>query len=155
MNSRLPDSERERFEMLLTSAIDGELSPEQRLEFEEYVERYPECRKEWEQYTHLKEVTRAMKFKNPPEEVWDRYWMNVYPRIERGIGWILLSIGCIILLTYGGFKAIESIIADPQLEGIVKIGLLAAIGGLVAVFVSVVREKLFTRKADKYREVQR
>jgi len=155
MTDPMPDSERERFAMLLMSAIDGELSPEQRRDFENYLQRYPECRREWEYYTHLKEVTRAMKFKNPPEEVWDRYWMNIYPRIERGVGWIVFSIGCMILLTYGGFKAIESLIADPQVAWIVKMGLLAALGGFAVVFVSVVREKLFTRKADKYREVQR
>jgi hypothetical protein len=60
------------------------------------------------------------------------------------------------LLTYGGYKAIEGLIADPQLELIVKIGLIGVIGGLVILIVSVIREKLFTAKTDKYqKEVQR
>ena len=96
-----------------------------------------------------------MKFKSPLPEVWDKYWINIYNRIERGIGWILFSIGCIILLTYGIFKAIESIIADPQLGGIIKIGILAVITGIVILAVSVMREKLFTKKSDPYKEIQR
>jgi hypothetical protein len=156
MTARLPDAERERFQILLTGAVDAELSQEQQAEFERYLKEYPECQTEWEQYAKLKEVTQTMKFKTPSQEIWDAYWLNVYNRIERGIAWIILSIGCIILLTYGGFKAIETLIADPQLETIIKVGLIAVIGGLVILVVSVVREKLFTARTDKYqKEVQR
>ena len=96
-----------------------------------------------------------MKFKSPPPEVWDTYWQGVYNRLERGFAWILFSIGSVILLTYGGFKAVETIVADPNLATIVKIGLLLVIGGLAALFVSVAREKLFTFRKDPYKEIQR
>lgn len=96
-----------------------------------------------------------LKFMQPPEEVWDRYWLNVYNRIERGLGWVLTSIGAIIVLFYGAFKAVESIIADPELEWFVKAGILAMLGGLAIVLVSVLREKLMTRKSDTYKEIQR
>ena len=78
-----------------------------------------------------------------------------HARLERGLAWILFSIGAIILLTYSGFKAVESIISDPQLAGILKAAILMVIGGSVILLVSVVREKLFTRKSDPYKEVQR
>jgi len=76
-------------------------------------------------------------------------------KIERSIGWILLTIGSTILLTYGGYKMIESIIADPNLGLIMKAAILFVIAGLVILFISVLREKLFTRKSDSYEEVQR
>lgn len=155
MSNLSKELDRERFHTLLMGAIDGELTYEQKSEFDRLVTKYPELHKEWQQYQKIKEVTQTMKFKSPSAEVWDRYWVNIYNRIERGIGWIIFSIGCIILLTYGIFKAIESIIADPQLEGIVKFGILAAIAGIVILLVSVFREKLFTRKKDPYKEVQR
>lgn len=136
-------------------SVDEELSPKEQAEFDSFVNKYPECQKEWQKHKKLKEVTKTMKFKSPPAEVWDNYWVNVYNRIERGFAWIIFSIGSIILLTYGGFKAVETIIADPQLEGIVKVGILFAIGGLAMLLVSIVREKLFTRKSDPYKEVQR
>ena len=96
-----------------------------------------------------------MKQKAPPEEVRDKFWINVYNRLERSIGWIIFTVGAVILITYGLFKAVESILSDTQLVGIVKVGILAAIAGLVILFVSVLREKLFVRKSDPYKEVQR
>jgi hypothetical protein len=153
---QLPDSEKEKFRMLLMAAIDGELAGEEEARFEQYIRQYPECREEWQRYLKLKEVTKTMQFTKPLPEVWDRYWVGIYNRLERGLGWIVFSIGCVILLTYGGFKAIESIIADPQLELIVKIGIIAVIGGLTLLVVSVAREKIFTAKTDKYqKEVER
>ena len=145
----------ERFYQLLMGAVDQELTSSQLKEFNHLVETDAGFRKEWEQYKKLKEVTQAMKLKSPPKEVWDNYWMNTYNKIERGIAWIVFSIGAIILITYGLFKAVEAIIADPQLEGIIKIGIIAVLLGLVILLVSVAREKLFIRKSDPYKEIQR
>ena len=155
MTEQMMTSDQERFHILLMSAVDDELTGSEQTEFERLVKKYPEFEKEYQNYQKLKEVTQNMKFKSPPAETWDRYWINIYNRIERGIAWIIFSIGSVILITYGLFKAVESIIADPQLEGIIKVGILAVIAGLVILLVSVLREKLFTRKSDPYKEVQR
>ncbi len=152
----LPAAEKEKFQQLLMAAIDGELSAEEKPQFERYVREYPECHAEWQKYLKLKEVTQTMQFTKPAPEVWDRYWVSIYNRLERGIGWIVFSIGCVILLTYGGFKMIEAVVTDSKLEAIVKIGIIALIGGLLIVLVSVIREKIFTARTDKYqKEVQR
>ncbi|NIR49964.1 hypothetical protein GWO43_15810 [candidate division KSB1 bacterium] len=155
MTPELSNSDRKRFEFLLTKAIDGELQEEEWNKFQQFVENYPECEKEWQQQMQLKEVTKTMKLKAPSGEVWDNYWVNVYNRLERGFAWIVFSIGFIILLTYGGFKAVEAIIAEPQLAGVVKAGIVLTIGGLVMLLVSIIREKLFTFKHDPYKEVKR
>jgi hypothetical protein len=146
---------RERFYQLLMAAVDQELTSSELKEFNHLVETNPGFQKEWEQYKKLKEVTQAMKFKSPSKEVWDNYWLNTYNKIERGIAWIIFSIGAIILITYGLFKAVEAIIADPQLQGIIKIGIIAVLLGLVILLVSVVREKLFIKRSDPYKEIQR
>lgn len=155
MTDHHENHDKERFHQLLMGAVDQELTASEWNEFNRLVETDPGFRKEWEQYQKLKEVTQAMKFKSPPKEVWDSYWMNTYNKIERGIAWIIFSIGAIILITYGLFKAVEGVIADPQLQGIVKIGIIAALLGVVILLVSVVREKLFVRKSDPYKEIQR
>lgn len=155
MSKEMTRSERERFEALLMKAVDGEISQQEQAEFDTFIEQYPECKQEWRELHNLKEVTSAMKFKSPGAEVWDTYWQRVYNRLERGIAWILISLGCVILLTYGGFKAAEAIIGDPHLELIVKIGLFLAIGGGFLLVVSVVRERLFSYKHDPYKEVIR
>ena len=155
MNDQTKTRDQERFQQLLMGALDNELPSDELLEFNVLVRQYPEFKTELEQYRHLKEVTQSMKFKSPKQEVWDNYWMRVYNRIERGIAWIIFSIGAVILITYGLFKAVEAIIADPQLEFIIKIGIIAVLAGLVILFVSVVREKLFVRKSDPYKEIER
>lgn len=155
ISHQLTDDERNRFRLLLTAALDGELSLEDEREFKSFLSAAPGCQREWDEYKRLKEVTMQIKFTHPPAEVWDRYWLNVYNRIERGLGWILTSIGSMIVLFYGAYKAVESILADPQLEWFVKVGILAVLGGLVVLLVSVAREKLLIRKADKYKEIQR
>ncbi len=155
MSSQLTSAENARFQNLLMKAVDGELNSDEQEEFKEFISKDTECRKEWQEMKKVKEVTQSMNFKALPSEAWDDYWVNVYHRLERGLAWVLFSIGTIILLTYGGFKAVESIIADPQLAGFLKAAILMIIGGVVILSVSVVREKLFTRKSDPYKEVIR
>lgn len=155
MHDQIIIKDPERFQHLLMGAVDHELTAEEMREFEMLVQKYPEFQTEWTKYQHLKEVTQSMKFKSPKKEVWDNYWMHVYNRIERGIAWIIFSIGAIILITYGLFKAVEAVIADPQLESILKVGIIAIIAGVVILLVSVAREKLFMSKSDPYKEIQR
>lgn len=156
MSKFLKKSDTHRFAILLMGAVDGELTEQEQFEFDQLILKHPELKKEMQQYQKIKEVTQTMKFKQPHTEVWDKYWLNIYNRIERGIAWIIFSIGCMILITYGLFKAVESIIAEPQLEIIIKIGILAVIAGVVILLVSVARERLFIKKTDRYsKEVQR
>lgn len=89
----LTGEQKHRFHLLLMAALDRELSPEDEREFKNFLAISPDCQREWEEYQKLKEATVQLKFMQPPEEVWDRYWLNVYNRIERGLGWILISIG--------------------------------------------------------------
>ncbi len=154
-NPQISSYEWNRFRMLMMAMLDGEISSGDKREFQQYLSTYPECQKEWNEYQKLKEFTMQVKFKDPPEEIWDRYWLNVYNRIERGIGWIFISIGAMIVLFYSGFKAIESLIVDPTIVGAVKIGIIVLLIGTVIVLVSVIREKFFTRKYDKYKEILR
>ncbi len=79
---------------------------------------------------------------------------TLYARIERGTGWILLSIGAIILLGYGGYQLLSDIINDTGMPFIVKAGILGVFFGAVVLFVSVLRERIIARKTDIYREIE-
>ncbi|MBN2413514.1 hypothetical protein JXQ31_17685 [candidate division KSB1 bacterium] len=147
--------DQDRFKILLMGAVDGELTAEERKEFELLLAENPEYKKEYQEYKNLKEATKEMKFKNPPAELWDSYWLSVYNRIERGLGWILLSIGCIILLTFAGFHFFKTLIFEADLPLIIKISIFSVIAGLAILLVSIVRERLFTYKSDPYKEIKR
>ena len=136
--------------------VDDELSDEEKKALELHLSKCPECSHELKEFKKMKEVMQTMKYKEPPDEVWERYWTGIYNRLERGFGWILLSIGAIILLFYGGFKLVENLVKDPTVAIIAKVGILAALAGVVILLVSVIRERVFTYKTDKYaREVKR
>lgn len=145
----------ERFQYLITKALDGNLNSEEKVEFEKLISESKDFQNEWNSLKEIKEVTKSMKFKEPPQELWDKYWLSVYSRLERGIAWILISIGASIILIYGGFKLIESIIGDATLTWILKTAILAIIIGFVLLLVSVIRERFFLRKTDKYKEIIR
>ena len=143
----------QKIKELISAYHDNHLTEEQKKIIEEHVQECEECRRELEEMGRFEEVMRTMELKNPPKEMWQVYWSSVYNRLERRIGWILLSIGAIIMLFFGGYKAIDGIIEDPTIPLILKIGILAALGGLVILIVSIGRERIFVRQRERYKEV--
>lgn len=144
------------YQKLLMGLLDGGLSAEEKASLEMHLGECSECRRELEGFQKVKGVVQTMKYKEPPDEVWEKYWSRVYNRLERGLGWILSSVGAMILLFYGGFKAVEELIKDPTVAALLKVAILVLLAGLVILFVSIVRERIFTYRHDKYaKEVRR
>jgi hypothetical protein len=135
--------------------LDRELSAEESVAIERKIAADPQYQKCYNQLQKLKEVTGAMKFKILPDMYWDEYWRQVYNRLERGISWILISLGAIIVLTFGLWTAVGQLLADQTINPILKFGILVLILGGVVLFVSILREKLMVRRVDKYKEVER
>jgi hypothetical protein len=148
-------ADRERFQQLLMGAVDQELSAAEQEEFEKLIQQNSDFNEEWTKFKSMKEVLVTMKFKNLPEKTWDNYWLNVFNRLERGLAWILVSVGSVILITFGLFKAVEEMFQDQHLILIVKGAIIAVLAGLVILLVSVIREKLIVRRSDPYKEVKR
>jgi predicted anti-sigma-YlaC factor YlaD len=140
---------------LMMAYLDDELNDEQRRAFEEHLASCPECTKDLAQFKKLKEITDGVALVEPEDRVWEQYWGNIYNRIERGTGWILFSVAAISLLIYGGFEIIEGIIEDRTVGILMKIGMLALLGGLAILFVSVLRERVYFWSKDRYRDVRR
>ncbi|MHC4187987.1 MAG: zf-HC2 domain-containing protein [Planctomycetota bacterium] len=145
----------EDYKDLMMGYLDNELTEEQRRKFEEHLAEHAECAAEFEQFKKLKEITDEVTLVEPEDRIWQQYWGSLYNRFERGIGWIAFSVAGICLIIYGGFKLIEEIIQDATIGFLLKIGLLALIGGLAILFVSVLRERLYFWKKDRYKDVRR
>jgi len=144
------------YKRLLMGLLDGELSADEKTSVQMHLDGCVECRGELEEFNKMKGVMKSMKYKEPPDEAWENYWSRVYNRLERGLSWIFISIGAMTLLFYGGFKAVESLVKDPAVAILLKVAILVLLAGLVILFVSVVRERIFTYKKDKYaKEVKR
>lgn len=150
----------EREEILITKAVDGTLTEDERGELERLMSAKPELRAELKSMQSLQEVTMDLKFKKPPEETWDRYWAGVYARMERGFAWLLVSIGGALLAGFAIHQwmtkvIIEGFMKNAEVPPYVTIGVAALSLGLAVLLVSVLREQLISRKSDKYRKVVR
>ena len=139
----------------LMGYLDNELSDDQRRRFEEHLAGCPDCARELDEFRRLKAITDEVDLVEPEDRIWQDYWSSIYNRIERGIGWIIFSVAGIALTIYGGFRAIEELIRDPKVATTLKIGLLALIVGLAILFVSILRERLYFWKRDRYKDVRR
>ena len=144
-----------RNEELLMRALDDELEPHERVELERMLSDNPELRDEWDRLSNLQEVTANMRLRNAPEEMWDGCWTSVYSRFERGLAWILVSLGAIVVGSWGAWYFVKDLMADADLPTFVKWSILALIVGLVMLLVSVLRHRIFVSQSDPYKEIER
>ena len=135
--------------------LDNEIDDEQRKAFEEHLASCPQCTQELKEFEKLKQLTDSVTLAEPEDRIWQQYWGNVYNRVERSLGWILFSVAAILLTIYGGFELIENIIRDQTVGMLLKVALLVLITGLAILFVSVLRERIYFWKKDRYRDVRR
>jgi hypothetical protein len=135
--------------------LDNELSDSEINTVKQHLDECPDCSKKYESLNKVKEITGEMKFKKLPEMYWDEYWSHVYNKIERGLSWIFISIGAIIILTFAAWNALAKLINNSQISTILKTGIFIFIIGMVILIVSILREKLMIKKVDKYKEVER
>ena len=144
-----------QYKDLMMGYLDDELDDAQKKTFEEHIESCKDCAAEFEQFKKLKNVTDSVKLAEPEDVLWENYWSGVYNRFERGVGWILMSVTGIALIIYGLFKMVEGIIKDPNVEVLLKIVILTFIAGLAVLFVSILRERLYFWKKDRYKDIRR
>ncbi|RKY07256.1 MAG: hypothetical protein DRP56_06020 [Planctomycetota bacterium] len=140
---------------LMMGYLDDELDEHQKKKFTEHLDQCPDCQNELAEFNELKKLADEAALTEPQDELWQHYWKNIYNRFERTLGWICLSVAAIILLIYGGFKLIGEIIQDPTVDVVLKVGLVALIVGLAVLFVSLLRERLYLRKKDPYKDIRR
>ncbi len=145
----------ERARQLMMAALDDELASGQREELDRLLAEEPALRNEWDRLHEVKEVTDAMSLRRPPEETWEQYFESVYNRAERGFAWILLSMGAIVMTGWALWVGLEELWGTADMPTYVKIAIYAMLLGLAVLLLSVIREKLFVRKTDPYKEIQR
>jgi predicted anti-sigma-YlaC factor YlaD len=143
------------FKPLLMGYLDHELTELEVLRMEEHLKECASCAAELEEFRRLKEVTQNMRVVMPDDKYWEMYWSNIYNRLERRVGWILLSLGSILLTSYGLYYIIARLLLQGNIPLVVRIGVVALVVGLCTLVVSVLRERVFFSKSDKYERIKR
>lgn len=140
---------------LLAGYVDGELSDDERIAFELDLANNADLQIELEEFMKLKEMTGIMTYADLPDEVWENYWQSLYKKLERGFGWIFMSLGAITLLFYCMFQFLSELYNNQTTPLIVKISVTALLLGVIILLVSYSRERLFAYKRDRYKEVNK
>ncbi len=140
---------------LLAGYVDGELPEDQRKELEEELKHNPELKAELEEFMKLKEITGLVQYADLPDEVWENYWQNLYRKLERGIGWIFLSVGAIVLICFGLYEFFKELYINPEVPLLVSVSVSVLTIGVVILLVSLIRERIFAYNRDRYREVKK
>ncbi len=141
----------ERQQQLMMAYVDDELDPREREEFRAQMAADPELAREVTQFQNLATMTRDLKLKEPTDYEWDRFWASLFNRLERQTGWVLFSLGVLLLV---GYAAFEFLSAD-SIELPWKLGGCGLFAGAGLLFLSVLRGRLRTMKYDRYRGVKR
>jgi hypothetical protein len=131
--------------------LDGEMTDQEKAQYEVHVRDCDDCRSELKELGRVVGLTNELRLRTPDDEFWDDYWSSVYRRSERGIGFLLLMGGIVAVLLWGLVRALMS----PQLLTYEGISIAVIILGLIVVFVSVVRERLHESGNDPYKGVKR
>lgn len=150
-----PDTDRQHLEHLMMAALDGELAPGERTELDIALERDPALRDEWERLSNLQEVTRMTRITTPPDTHWDGYWHSIYNRLERGFGWLLVSLGATVLGLQGLWDFVHELLADTSVPDHIRWATFALMAGGLVLAISVLRERLSSHKHDPYKEIDR
>jgi anti-sigma factor RsiW len=140
---------------LLSAYVDGELDPDQVTRIEAHLADNEQTRREVEKLRRLKNVTGALRLKDPPPEQWEAFWRGVYNRAERSVGWILLCVGLVVIGAWGLTEVILALAKTATLPFYVKGGIFVMAAGTLVLLISAIRERVYKRNRTRYKDVIR
>jgi anti-sigma factor RsiW len=144
---------------LLSAYVDGELAPQDMARIEAHLAlpaaESDYARREIAALRRLKQVAGAMRLHEPPAEEWEAFWTIHYNRVERSVGWVLVTLGVAVIAAWAALQAVIALLAEQDLPGYVRGGIFLVLVGLIVLLVSVVRERFFTRKHTRYKDIIR
>jgi anti-sigma factor RsiW len=137
---------------MMSGHLDRELDESSTRRLQNHLSECPRCNAEYQKMARIVAATDRLRIEIPPDEVWDTFLAGAYNRIERKTGWVAFAIGAAVLVVLG----VWLFLMEPWASALVKVLIAVPVVGLLIIFVSVLRERLFLAKIDRYsREVQR
>ena len=144
------DPGRKISEEMLSGYIDGELTQQERQQVEIYCESNEEARNTLDELRRLRrEIGQSDLDVYGPDE-WRENMKDSTVNVTRGLGWLLLIGGLLVL----GAVVLIEILFDSGGMTVEKLIIALVYGGLLALFISVLRQRLIERKSDKYKDVE-
>ncbi len=148
MKSEEPEPTRD--ELLAMAYADGELPAAERVAFEERMANESALRLEVTELQKLDLIARQMAPREPMDYEWESIEQGLVHRAGLGIGFLALLLGAIGIMAWVAWD-----LARSDVGLVPKILVFLVLGGLLLVFLIVLRNRLRTIPHDPYTEVQR
>lgn len=140
--------------ILVSAHIDGEIPAEKAITVEEHLLECPKCAEFATSLRKIKGVMSEMKLADLPDARWRVYKKGIYNRIEKSVGWVLTSLGALILIAFAFYALFQNFFTNPDISLFLKIGVATMGLGIIILLISVCREAIFRHKSDRYKEVE-
>ncbi|MDH3261962.1 MAG: zf-HC2 domain-containing protein [Acidimicrobiia bacterium] len=137
-------------EALISGYLDGELTQGEEQRVRLHLEDCAECKSMTDELRRLKEATMTTEFREPEDTQWDETPRGPGSGFFRTFGWLILLAWIVGTVGYGLWQT--AIDTEDLFEVIIVFGFWLGFG---LVFLSVLIDRLKTRKTDRYRRVQK
>lgn len=136
---------------LLSGFIDGELTQQEQQRVRLHCETCEVCAEQLAALTALRQQVGQTAFGTHDANQWREEMDDMPTRASRGLGWLLLIGGALIA---AGFFVLVFFLNVDGLSLVERLIIGGIYGGLLLLFVSVLRQRLIERKTDKYKDVE-
>jgi hypothetical protein len=136
---------------LLSGYIDNELTQQEQQRVRLHCDSCPDCSRQMTELREMRVRIGAATLSNRDHDFWREDMDDMTVKATRGIGWLLLLGGAIIGAGVGVYEILSSPSSLSLLEKLVVGGVY---GGLLLIFISVLRQRLVERKSDRYKDVE-
>lgn len=135
----------------LSGFIDRELTQQDRQRVQLHVENCAECRAELEELRGLREQIGKARLSDLDQDKWRETMDDTTVKASRGLGWLLLIGGMLLGVGVGVYEIVTS---PSSLSLVEKLIVGGVYGGMLLIFISVLRQRLIERKTDRYKDVE-
>jgi len=135
----------------LSAFLDGELSADETREVNEHLIRCERCRTEHDSLAETLSTLDLISFEEPEDRALKDLWKSPYTRWQRNAGLVMVTAGYACLLLYALFEFLRA----GQVPVFPKVAGMAVLTGFVLLLLLAIRERVWTRQTDRYKEVKR
>jgi len=136
---------------LLSGYIDGELTQQERQRVRLHCDSCADCDATLTELRRLRQRIGQARLSDKDRDNWRESMDDTTVKATRGIGWLLLIGGALIGVGVGVY---EFIITPSTLSFVEKLIVGGIYGGMLLIFISVLRQRLIERKSDRYKDVE-
>ena len=136
---------------LLSGFIDGELTQQDRQRVQLHIDGCEKCSADVDELRLLRQTVGKARLSRLDDDVWREAMDDTMVKASRGIGWLLV-VGAVLL---GAGLGVYELVSSPSSMSLLEKMIVGGVyGGMLLIFISVLRQRLIERKTDRYKDVE-